>query len=53
MVDLAPKLSSGVAYNQPVQQPNAMESIANLFDSCKEKTVDSFKPMKVNVSNTA
>ena len=28
----APKLSEGVAFNQPVQQPNAMEAIAGLFD---------------------
>ena len=27
----APKLSEGVAFNQPVQQPNAMEAIAGLF----------------------
>lgn len=28
----APKLEGGVAYNQPVQQPNAMEAIAGLFN---------------------
>ena len=28
----APKLSEGVAFNQPVQQPNAMEAIAGLFN---------------------
>jgi len=28
----APKLEGGVAYNQPVQQPNAMSAIADLFN---------------------
>ena len=28
----APKLSEGVAFNQPVQQPNAMEAISGLFN---------------------
>lgn len=32
MVDLAPKLNSGVAFNQPVQTPNAMSAIADLFN---------------------
>jgi Transglycosylase SLT domain len=32
MVDLAPKLNSGVAFNQPVQTPNAMGAIADLFN---------------------
>ena len=32
MADFAPKLNSSVAFNQPVQQPNAMEAIAGLFD---------------------
>ncbi len=32
MVDLAPKLNSGVAFNQPVNTPNAMSAIADLFN---------------------
>ena len=27
-----PKLQGGVAFNQPVSQPNAMEAVAGLFN---------------------
>lgn len=43
----APKLSEGVAFNQPVQQPNAMEAIAGLFNfgvSTLQKSGDGPKP---------
>lgn len=36
----APKLSEGVAFNQPVQQPNAMEAIAGLFNFGAKSIID-------------
>lgn len=32
MVDFAPKLQTGVAFNQPVTTPNAMSAVADLFN---------------------
>lgn len=48
MADFAPKLNSGVAFNQPVQAPNAMEAIAGLFsfgvDVAQKNKADKPKP---------
>jgi hypothetical protein len=47
MVDLAPKLNSGVAFNKPVQTPNAMSAVADLFNfgvSTMGKSSDGPKP---------
>ena len=40
MADFAPKLGGGVAFNQPVSQPNAMGAVADLFKSTLKTSGD-------------